>query len=188
MLQLFGFLSGLFATVEFIPYIRNILKGKTKPQRTTFFIYTVINTISFTSQLAKGATNSLWLPFVFFSGTLIVFLLSVKRGVGGFQTKDYIVLVIAGFGLLAWYLSKEAAIALYSVILIDAAGTYLTIEKAYKHPESETLITWVLSSLAGFLAFLSVGSLNSVLISFPLFIFLIDGGVVTAIILGKKKK
>lgn len=188
MLQLFGFISGFFATIEFIPYIRDILRGKTKPQRTTFFIYAILNTISFSSQLAKGATNSLWLPFVFFIGTLTVFILSIKNGVGGFQKKDFVALFIAAVGLIAWYFTKEAAIALYLVILVDAAGTSLTIEKAYKNPESETIITWVLSSLAGLLALLSVGSLNPVLISFPLFIFFIDGAVVMAVLLGKRRK
>ena len=187
MLQAFGYISAFFAIVKFIPYIRDIFRLKTKPQRVTWFIYTVMGSIAFFSQLAKGASNSLWLPGVLTIGTFSVFLLSLKYGVGGFQKKDLIIIFIAAISLILWYFTKEAAIALYIVILIEAAGTFLTIEKAYKNPESETLISWLMSSLAGFFAFLAVGSLNIVLISYPLSVFLMDGGVALAIELGRRK-
>lgn len=187
MLQIFGYISAFFAIVEFIPYIRDIFRLKTKPQRVTWFIYSVLGSIAFFSQLAKGASNSLWLPGILTIGVFTVFLLSLKYGVGGFHKKDSLVLIVAALGLIAWYFTKEAAIALYIVILIDASGTYLTLEKAYKNPGSETLTSWLFSSLAGFFAFLAVGSLSIVLISYPLFIFLMDGGVVLAIELGRRK-
>ena len=188
MLQLFGYLSGFLIAIEFIPYIRDILRGKTKPQRTTWFIFLLLGGIAFFSQLAKGATNSLWLPGIITIGVSVTFLLSLWFGVGGFQKKDYIVLVLTLLGLIAWYFTKEAAIALYIVILIDAAGTYLTVEKAYHHPETETILLWILSSLGGFFAMLAVGQWNIILLSYPLFIFLADASVVTAILLGKRTK
>lgn len=186
MFQVFGYITAFLGIASVFPYIRDILRLKTKPQRVTWFIYTVLGSIAFFSQLAKGASNSLWLPGIITINVSIIFLLSLKYGVGGFSKKDYIVLFIAALGLVAWYFTKEAAIALYVVILIDAAGTYLTIEKAYKNPESETMILWIFSSLGGFFSFLAVGSLNIILISYPLFIFLMDGGVAVTILLGKR--
>ncbi|MEK7577296.1 MAG: hypothetical protein AAB492_01590 [Patescibacteria group bacterium] len=168
------------------PYIRDILRLKTKPQRVTWFIYSVLGSISFFSQLAKGASNSLWLPGVITVNVVIIFLLSLKYGVGGFSKKDYIVLCIAALGLLAWNVTNEAAIALYIVILIDASATYLTIEKSYKYPETETVILWIFSSIAGLFSLLAVGSFNIVLISYPLFIMVADGSVAATVLLRNK--
>lgn len=187
MTELFGYLSGLLGIASIFPYVRDILRLKTKPQRITWLIYSVLGSISFFSQLAKGATHSLWLPGMITINVVIIFLLSIKYGVGGFAKKDYIVLCIAAFGLLAWYIFHEAAIALYIVILVDASGTYLTIEKARKYPETETVSLWILSSLGGFFSSLAVGSFNIVLLSYPLFIMLADGWVAATIILNKKK-
>lgn len=187
MLQVFGYISAFFAALGFIPYFRDIFNGKTKPQRVTFFIYSILGSIAFFSQQVKGATNSLWLPGIMTALVFFTFLLSLKHGVGGFAKKDFIVLLIAALGLGVWYFTNEAAIALYIVIIIDAAGTYLTIEKAYKYPATETLSSWALRSLAAFFAFLAVGTLNIILISYPLYIFLIDAAVVAAILLGKRK-
>jgi len=187
MNQLFGYLSGIFIILGFIPYIKDILLGKTKPERATWFIYTVLSSIAFFSQLAKGATFSLWLTGIDTLAVVAIFVFSIKYGVGGFSKKDAIALFVAALGLVAWYYSKEAAVALYLVIGIDAIGTYLTLDKTYKNPTSETRIAWLLSAIAGIFAMFAVGSFNIILLSYPFYIFLANGAVVTAIELGKRK-
>lgn len=167
MLQVFGYLSGLFIALGFIPYIKDILRLKTKPQRATWIIYTILSSIAFFSQLAKGAGSSLWLTSIDTLAIIAIFLLSIKYGVGGFGKKDFFALFIASIGLIAWYYTREAAIALYIVIIIDAAGTYLTLDKTFKDPESETLIAWMLSAIAGIFSMLAVGSWNIILLSYP---------------------
>jgi len=187
MLQYFGYLSGILSTIGSLVYILDIFRGKTKPHRVTFLIYAVLGSISFFSQLAKGASYSLFLPGAITFGVVLIFLLSIPYGVGGFTKKDIFTLCFALLGLIAWHFTKEAAVALYIVILIDMAGTNLTIEKAYRYPKSETLSSWLLSSLAGYFSLLAVGRFNIVLMSYPLFIFIADAIVVIAIVLGKRK-
>ena len=41
--------------------------------------------------------------------TSLIFLLSIRYGVGGFSRKDYIAFFAAGLGLLGWYFAKDAA-------------------------------------------------------------------------------
>jgi len=188
MLQALGLLGGLFALGSFIPYIRDTLLLRVKPQRATFFIWSVLGAIAFFSQLAKGASNSLWLPGLETFGVIATFLLSIKYGVGGFNKKDYIALLIATFGLIAWYFTKEAAIALYLVILVDVTGLSLTLHKAYITPESETNLAWILAAFGGFLSLFSVGSFNIILLSYPFYLMLANAAVVVAIQMGLQRK
>ena len=188
MLQIFGFFSGILVALAFIPYVKDILLFKTKPQRTSFFIWSVLGGIAFFSQFAKGASYSLLLPGSEILLTIVIFLLSLRYGVGGFGKKDYIALFIAALGLIAWYYTKEAAIALYIVIIIDAAGSYLTIHKAYKDPGSETLISWAAVAIAGVFAMFAVGSFNTILLSYPFYIFLANAAVVVAMKMGSGRK
>lgn len=188
MLQAFGILAGFLAAAAFIPYIRDILRLKTKPQRTTFLIWSILGGIAFFSQFAKGASNSLLLPGAETLLVVVVFLLSLKYGVGGFSRKDYVALGAVLVGLVAWYLTKEAAVALYIVIAIDAVGTILTIHKTYLDPGSETRISWVSSTFAGLFAALAVGDFNIILLSYPIYVFLANLAVVGTIQLGFRRK
>jgi hypothetical protein len=131
MLEILGLLGGLFALSSVIPYIRDILLLRAKPQRSTFFIWLLLGTIALFSQFAKGASNSLWLPGLETFGCLMVFILSIKYGMGGFSKEDYVAILISIIGLIIWFFTKEAAIALYLVIFVDAVGLSLTLHKAY---------------------------------------------------------
>ena len=187
MLQFFGLLSGFFAIASIFPYIRDILKHKTKPHRVSWLIFTILGSISFFSQLAKGATYSDIFPGILSINVCIIFLLSLTYGVGGVTKKDYLVMITVALALVAWYFTKEPAIALYIVILIDAIGVYLTLEKVYKHPETETASLWLMSSLAGLFSLLAVGKSDIILISYPLFIFFADGSIALTAFIRKKE-
>ncbi len=188
MLLIFGYISAALSILMIVPYIRDILKLQTKPERASWFIWTTLGFISFFSQLAKGATDSLWLTAGQTLAVFIVLGFSIKYGVGGFTKRDKRALLAAGFGLVLWYLTSEAAFALIMVILIDAIGSFLTMLKAYEQPETETLITWILSGTSGVFGVLAVGSLNWVLIAYPLYIVVANYVITGAILLGRRRK
>ncbi|MBI3638306.1 hypothetical protein HY227_01010 [Candidatus Wolfebacteria bacterium] len=185
--QYFGYLSGIIILISFIPYLRGILKDQTKPERMSWLIWSVLGGISFFSQLAKGASHSLWLTGAQTFGDLFIFLLSIKYGMGGLLKRDILALSIAGLSLIIWYLTDEPAIALFMVIFIDAIGAILTMVKSYKHPATEPITAWVLTALGGFFAILAVGKWNFILLSFPIYIFLINFMIVVIIILGIRR-
>ncbi len=187
MLQVFGWLSGLLTVLWFLPYLRDIFRRSTKPHRASWLIWALLGGIAFFSQASKGATDSLWLTSVESAGMTLIFLLSIKYGVGGFTRNDILTLLAAGVGLTVWYLTKEASYALFLTIVIDGLGSLLTAVKAYRDPSSETLGAWALSAVAGVFAVLAVGKLDFVLISYPFYIILANLTIVFAIIFGKKK-
>lgn len=188
MLEIIGIVSGLLAIVAIIPYIRDIIKKTTRPERASWFIWTVLGGIAFFSQLAEGATNSLWMNGLDTLAVIAIFVLSLKYGEGGLMKRDVIALILAAIGLILWYFTKEASIALYIVLAMDITGQILTLIKSYENPESETLISWILFGMAGLLSAISVGEWNFVLLIYPLYICLANWSVVVAMMLGKSKK
>lgn len=188
MLQIFGYLSALLSIVMILPYIRDIFHLETKPERGSWFIWTTLGIIAFFSQLAKGATDSLWLTAGQTFSVLIIFLLSLKYGHGGLEKRDLKALIGAGIGLILWYITREAAVALFFVIFVDGIGTLLTVLKAYEDPRSETLSTWAISGTSGIFGMLAVGNLNFVLLVYPFYIMLANYIIVGAILLGNKQR
>lgn len=183
---MFGLLSGILSAACYIPYIRGIIRHEVKPERASWLIWSVLTVIGFFSNLAIGATHSLWLPGIQGLGVIIVFLLSLRIGYGGLLRRDIVTLSLSALTLVIWYFTNQPLIALYLTVLIDCMGGYLTIVKAYEEPHTETPLTWALSGCAGFFAVLSVGRWEVSLLLYPLYIFLVNSAVVVAILLGKQ--
>jgi hypothetical protein len=183
-----GILAGILSIIMYLPYIKDTIKGITHPHRASWLIWSSLGLIAFFTQLAKGATNSLWMTAAQTLGTLLVFLLALKLGVGGFNKRDKISLLVAALGLMIWLFTKEAAYALLITIAVDAIGAGLTAIKAYEMPESETLITWILSAVSGLLGAIAVGKPSFILMAYPLYVFLANSWVIAGIYLGHKRK
>jgi hypothetical protein len=185
--QILGYLSGIVVLIGYVPYIKDTVTNKTKPQRASWLIWLVLGGIAFFSQLSEGANNSLWLPGMQTLTVLVVFILSIKNGVGGYSKLDKFSLFMASGGLIVWAMTKEPVFALGITIFVDMIGSVLSVIKSYKDPGSETIVTWIFDGLAGLLTLFAVGSIDMVLLIYPLYMFLANLAVVVAIILGKRK-
>lgn len=187
MQEIAGYLTGIILIVGFIPYLVDIFRHKTKPERASWLIWGVLGTIAFFSQLASGASWSLVLTGVDTIIVLWILGLSIKDGVGGFTKLDITSLILAGIGIIAWYFTHQPLAALLLVIFVDAIGVTLTIIKTYREPDTETMFAWLMASLAGLLSVVAVGKIDQTLLLYPAYIFLANGLVAATIVLGKRR-
>ncbi len=188
-LVLFGIASGVLSTFAYIPYILDTIAKRTQPQRASWLIWSVLGSIAVFSQIYEGATASLWFAGVQVSGTIIVFCLSIRSGSGGFLSRnDYYILFAAAIGLVLWYFTENAAYALAITISISLLGGLATAIKAFYHPESETLSTWVVSFIASACAMISVGKMDFVLLAYPVYLFTLYLIFIVAIVLGRARR
>lgn len=185
--QFFGYLSGIAITLSFLPYLIGIFRGRTKPERVSWLLWSILGGIAFFTQSAKGAGDSLWLTGAQAVGDLLIFILALKYGIGGFLKRDKIALVVAFLSLVLWYLTNEPLFTLLVVVLIDGTGAVLTIIKTYELPETEPMLSWILTALGGLFGILAVGSFDFALLVFPVYTFLVNIAIVMSIILGRKK-
>jgi hypothetical protein len=179
-------LAGLVAILSYVPYVRQILVGNVRPQRASWLIWAVLTCIAFISLLAKGAGGSVWLPALAGLGAIVVFALSVRFGIGGLRHRDTIALMIAAAGLLAWWLTRNAAYALLFTIGVDAIAGVLTACKAFEHPETESYTAYVMMSAAGLLSTVSVGRFDTIVVIYPLYVWLVSLSIVAAMFAGRR--
>jgi len=189
VLHIFGFISALLSVCAFIFYIKNIFTSETRPQRASWLIWSVLSSIAFGSQIYEGATISLWFAGIQVAGTITVFLLSIRRGQGAFCTgSDAGVLVLAAGGIVLWALTDTAVYALAITISVSLLGGVVTVRKAYQHPATETFSTWMICCIASWCAILSVGEANWILLAYPVYLFILNGAIVMAIMLGREMR
>lgn len=185
-LRLLGLFSALLSICAFLPYICDTLAGRTRPQRASWLIWSVLGSIALGSQIHEGATASLWFAAIQVGGTIAIFGLSMFRGQGAFcSPRDVFVLLAAAAGLILWTLTDSAVYALTITISISLLGGSVTVLKAYREPNSETQSTWFLSCIASWFAILSVGEANWVLLAYPMYLFTLNGAILLANMLGQ---
>ena len=78
-------ISSILALVSYIVYAIAILKGEARPHRTTRFVLVVITCLASAALLASASTVAIWLIGAMTIGSVAIFLLSLKYGMGGFS-------------------------------------------------------------------------------------------------------
>jgi hypothetical protein len=114
--------------------------------------------------------------------TTIVFVLALRRGEGGVSRLDALMIAVAVGGLSGWILADEPLVATVCVVAADSIGVALMVPKTYRDPDSETLVTFALASLAGVLAAAAVASLDPSLLLYPAYYCLANGAIALLII------
>jgi hypothetical protein len=182
----FGIVAGILQVVAAVPYLRDVLRGTTTPQRATWTIWTSLGVVVLASQWASGATWSLALTIGQALSCAIIFLLALRRGEGGLSPLEVLLLGIAGLGIVGWQVADDPVIATCAVIGADLIGFAMMLPKVYRRPRSETLSTFVIGTVSSVLALLALESLEAGLLIYPLYILIADG-VLVALLVSRRR-
>ena len=169
--ELLGQLAGVISLLGFVPYIVEIVQGKTHPNRATWWIWTVVGAMLCGSYYASGARHTLWVPVSYVIGPLVTALLSLKYGEGGWEPFDRNCLGASLLSLVVWWLARSPLVALVANIGIDLLGALPTIRKSYREPESESLLSWIVFLVADALNLCAIGSWSVATSLYPLYLF-----------------
>lgn len=163
-----GFIALALSIAANVPYIIECLQGKVKPERISWFIWTLLGIVYFwTAVLEDGAVLFTTGELI---GPVVAFLLSLKYGVGGKSRFDIIMLVLALIAI-GWLIVVEGALVSLALALIaDSIALVLTIRKLHVDPASESRWAWGIFMLSGIFAVISLSTFNLITLAFPLYV------------------
>jgi hypothetical protein len=176
-----GVLAGLASVADTIPYVRDIVRGTTRPHRGTWLIWGVLAIVVFASQRAEGASWSLVMAGSQAVVTSVVFLLAIRHGEGGMSAPDVALIAMAGGGVIGWLVADEPLIAIAGVITADVIAAAMMAPKTFRDPDSETLATFAFASLGGALAAGAVGTADLSLLAYPVYYCLCNAALASLI-------
>jgi len=156
-------------------YAFDTFRGKTQPNRVTFFLWALAPLIAFSAQLSGGIGLRSLMTFMVGLGPAIVFLVSFRDPKAYWKiTKfDIICGVLSVLALVFWYLSKDVNIAIMLSILADLLAGVPTIIKAYKFPETESYNTFFFGAVSAAITLLTVKIWSFTVAAFPIYILII---------------
>lgn len=188
MENIFGISASILGIIGASAYIKDTYQRKTKPHRFAWFIFLVVSIISFASQYALGAEASLFFAGWFICNNIIIFSLSLRTGAGygGITIFNILGLLLAILGIILWVTLSSPLAALMSVLMAEIIGGMMIVFKSYRHPQTETLTMWVLGLVGSGLTMLAVGKMDFALLVFPIYLFIANIMIISAILLGRR--
>lgn len=180
MRNIYLIVGSLLPLVASWVYIASILRGASKPQRTTRLLLALITGLSFVSLWAGGDTSGVWLALISFVQAGVIYGLSLKYGMGGGDRLDFVCIVLCAVGVLAWVITGESVAGLIASIVADFIAIVPSLLKTWRLPHTEHWLFYGIDTVAAAF-FIVAGPYDPLALAFPGYILLINAVFVVAI-------
>jgi hypothetical protein len=177
--------AGVIAIVAIIPYLRDTLRGKTRPNVITWFTWTLLNVLTAAAAFAAHAVQTGIFASAVAVVTASVCIVGLRDGIKKYTIFDYICQALALVGIVLWKLTNEPSVAITVAIAASFIGTAPTYRHAWRKPHEETWQAFALDGSSAVLAALSVANWNYVSLAYPVYIALSDASL-AAVISGRR--
>lgn len=182
-----GILATLMAFFSYIPYIRNMLSGKTKPHAFSWLVWGALTAIAFVGQVSDNAGPGAWVTGFTAMVSFFIFITALRTGEKDISKSDWFSLAGAGLAMLLWWATSNPLTAVILITLIDALGFYPTFRKSYHKPHQETAITFAISGLKFIVAIIALENLTLVTWLYPASLVLMNGIFVIMLLIRRKQ-
>lgn len=169
----FAILAAIINFAGGLSYLILTIKGKTQPNRVTWFLWALAPMIAFSAELGKGVGAEALFTFSTGFNPLLIFLASFinKHSTWKLSKLDYVYGSLSLLGLLLWQLTGEGNLAITFAIFSDGLAAVPTLIKSYHEPESESYYIFLTGMFTSLLTILSLSAWDYSHIAFPLYIF-----------------
>lgn len=156
MKELYGYVAVILTVAAYIPYYRDILRGKTHPHVYSWSLWAVLTAILAGLQLQGGAGTAAWVTVVVGILCVGVVGLSLRKGKRDITTTDSVVASLALVAIVFWLLADKPLVSMVLAITADMLAFIPTVRKTYHKPYSETLSMYVTNVIRFMLAFAAI--------------------------------
>ena len=184
--DLFLMLSTIAALTSPVIGIYSIVKGGFRPQRMTRFLIFLVSLLFVGTLLAQGDRNGIFIAAPQLLGSFIIFILSLKKGMGGRDQMDIVVFIMAVFSLIIWKTTNNPVLGLTMSIITDLIAFFPTLVKTWKLPYTEEWKFYMSDVIASIFSILAIKNYTYGVLVFPIYILLINTTSVLMINLRKK--
>ena len=166
--EFFSAVAIVLTFVAFLPYIRSIIQGKTKPHVFSWFIWGSTTFVVFLAQLADKGGAGAWPTGVSGIITMYVALLAyIKKSDSTITRSDWLFLVAAMTSLPFWYVTSNPLWAVLILTSVDLIGFGPTFRKAYSYPFEEKLTFFVIITVRNFVSIVALEHYSMTTVVFP---------------------
>lgn len=175
-LQYLVFLGVAIQLVGITSYIKETLKGNTKPNKVTWLMWSIAPLIATFAALSDGVKLSVLPVFMSGFGPLLVFITSFinKNSYWKIEKFDIFCGLCSILALILWGITKEPIIAIIFAIASDGFAAIPTLIKGWKYPETETAGPFTAGLFSALTSFGAIKMWSFSEIAFPTYLIIIN--------------
>ena len=154
--------------VMFVPYVRSIHQGRTKPHVFSWIVWALGTLIVFVAQLVAHGGAGAW-P-IGLSGAISAYVAVLaywNRTDTSITRADWVFFVIALAAVPCWWLTADPLLAVVLLTGVDLAGFGPTFRYAFSHPHAERLGFYLLGTVRNVLAIAALEQYSLTTVLFP---------------------
>jgi hypothetical protein len=173
-----GIAAGVISVGAHLPYIAGVLHGKTKTNRATWLIWSVINLLILVSYAQAGATITLWVPLSYFvCSATIASLVWRQNETHRWNKLEYFAIALTTVSIPAWFIFERPLITLLINIFVDFLGFLPLAWSTYLAPERENQPAWILFFIGNAINLVIVQDWTVGIALYPAYTFMASGTI-----------
>src|SRR5918994_5196610 len=172
----FVIIGTLIGAVGSLVYLIDTVKGKVKPNRVSFLLWSIAPFIAFAAQIKQGVGLESLMTFSTGFLPLTVFIATFvnKKAEWKLTKFDLICGALSIIGLILWLITKVGNVAIFFSIVADGLAAVPTLVKAYKYPDTEIAWPWLATVFGVVLTLLTLNEWTFANSAFIVYIFIAD--------------
>ena len=186
MKQALGAASVVFALLQYLPYIRDVVKNKTKPHAFSWFVWSVPSGVIFAAQVVEDGGAGSWATGVSTLLCTIIFILSFWRGEKHITRLDQVALALGVGAIGLWVVTKNPLDSVLLSTFADVIGFVPTLRKSMTKPEEETASTYMVSVVKWGLSLFAMTDMSLVNLVYPVAMMAANSGTVVFLYIRKR--
>jgi hypothetical protein len=179
----FVIIGALIGAAGSVAYLVDTVKGKVKPNRVSFLLWSIAPFIAFAAQINQGVGlesvmtfGTGFLPMTVFAASFVN-----KKAEWKVTRFDLVCGFLSIIGLALWLVTKVGNVAILFSILADGLAAVPTIVKAYRYPDTELAWPWLATVFGVVLTLLTLSEITFANSGFIIYILLVDAFIFSLI-------
>jgi hypothetical protein len=158
VIQYLVLLGAVVSLIGISAYIKDTLRGKTKPNRVTWVLWSIAPLIATVAAISDGVRWAVLPVFMTGFGPLLVLIASFvnKKSYWKITKLDYFCGLLSVLALVFWAITKDPVIAIIFSIASDGFAALPTLIKSWKFPETETGIAYLVTIFSASTSFAAI--------------------------------
>lgn len=166
---LLGVIAQFILAISILPYIISIFRGTVKPNRISWFIWSIIGFAFWLITPSTADEVTKMLTIIFMVNPTIIFILTLFKGENiKPDNLEQFSLIIGLSSMIIWYLFKDSSgiFPITIAIIADFCALIPTLRFVLRTPQEETPLAWILFFLGSLIAVVAIEdhSLESLLL------------------------
>jgi hypothetical protein len=158
----------LITIAMYVPYVRSIREGRTKPHVFSWLTWALGTLIVFFAQLADRGGAGAWPIGVSGLVTAYIAVLAYRNRTDTVVNRaDWAFLAVAVAALPCWWLTSDPLLAVVLLTGVELAGFGPTFRSAFEHPREERIGFFSLGALRNVLAIAALQHYSLITVLFP---------------------